>query len=112
MAGSEETNDDQTGVSSEAGTLEAAAPADVTPEVPEPLRIAAAWAWRLIVVGVVLIAIGNVLALLSPVVLPLVIALLIAAPLEDTRCRHDRAAVGGCGSRLGHCRGHLGGERL
>ena len=57
-------------------------PQDVVGEVPEPLRVAAAWSWRLIVVGVVLIAIGNVLALLSPLVLPLVIALLIAAPLE------------------------------
>lgn len=56
------------------------APDDVA--VPRALRIAAAWAWRLIVVGVVLVAFGNVLALLGAVVLPLVIALLIAAPLE------------------------------
>jgi len=69
----------------DAGALDGpldSAPEDVTSEVPEPLRVAAAWAWRLIVVGIVLIAIFNVLALLSPVVLPLVIALLIAAPLE------------------------------
>jgi predicted PurR-regulated permease PerM len=58
------------------------APDGATNEIPEPLRIAAGWAWRLIVIGVVLMAIGNVLALLGPIVLPLVIALLIAAPLE------------------------------
>lgn len=87
MAGDEETRDDHVGVSGSAEDyalvpVAVTAPDDVAGEVPEPLRVAAAWAWRLIVVGVVLIAIGNVLALLSPVVLPLVIALLIAAPLE------------------------------
>lgn len=55
---------------------------NVVTTVPLSLRVAAAWSWRIIVVGVVLVAVGNVLALLSPVVLPLVIALLIAAPLE------------------------------
>lgn len=55
---------------------------DVVTTVPLALRVAGAWSWRIIVVGILLIAIGNVLALLSPVVLPLVIALLIAAPLE------------------------------
>jgi len=55
---------------------------NVVTTVPLPLRVAGAWSWRIIVVGIVLIALGNVLALLSPVVLPLVIALLIAAPLE------------------------------
>jgi len=83
MAGNEEISGDQMSVSNRPdGSLEVVAPAEVVSDVPEPLRVAAAWAWRLIVVGVVLFAIGNVLALLSPVVLPLVIALLIAAPLE------------------------------
>ncbi len=83
MAGNEEIDGDQSGVSNRVEDLsERDAPEDVASEVPESLRVAAAWAWRLIVVGIVLIAIGNVLALLSPVVLPLVIALLIAAPLE------------------------------
>ena len=50
--------------------------------VPLALRIAGAWSWRIIVVGIVIFAIGNVLALLSPLVLPVVIALLISAPLE------------------------------
>ena len=83
MAGSEEKSGDPSDMSNGVGdSLDEAAPADGASEVPEPLRVAAGWAWRLIVVGVVLIAIGKVLALLSPVVLPLVIALLIAAPLE------------------------------
>ena len=82
MADTEAVTGDSLGLSTVEAAGERQAAADVTSEVPEPLRVAAAWAWRLIVVGVVLIAIGNVLALLSPVVLPLVIALLIAAPLE------------------------------
>ncbi len=49
--------------------------------VPVPLQVAGAWAWRLLVVGVVLIAIFTVLARLSALVAPIAIALLIAAPL-------------------------------
>ncbi len=87
MAGTEEIDGDQVDVSTRAeGSGGEVAPAvvavEAAAEVPEALRVAAGWAWRLIVIGVVLIAIGNVLALLSPVVLMLVIALLIAAPLE------------------------------
>ncbi len=50
--------------------------------VPRPLRIAAAWSWRLIVIGIVAMSIGSVIASLGTIVLPLVIAMLIAAPLE------------------------------
>lgn len=50
--------------------------------VPRPLRIAAAWSWRLIVIGIVAMSVGSVIASLGTIVLPLVIALLIAAPLE------------------------------
>ncbi len=83
MAGTEEIPGDPVGVSAGPDdSVKAVAPAEAASEVPDALRVAAGWAWRLIVIGVVLIAIGNVLALLSPVVLPLVIALLIAAPLE------------------------------
>ncbi|MCB2412521.1 AI-2E family transporter [Demequina sp. TTPB684] len=59
-----------------------AQPETVAPIVPLPLRVAGAWSWRIIVVGIVLIAIAKVVTLLSAIVLPLVIALLIAAPLE------------------------------
>lgn len=83
MAGTEEISGEPGGVSTRADESGAGAvSSEVASEVPDALRVAAGWAWRLIVIGVVLIAIGNVLALLSPVVLPLVIALLIAAPLE------------------------------
>ena len=50
--------------------------------IPSPLRIAAAWSWRLIVIGIVAMAILSVLATLAPIVIPVAIALLIAAPLE------------------------------
>ena len=66
------------------------APRDAQLSVPLPLRVAAAWAWRLIVVGVVLVALWNVIAVLGAIVLPLVIALLIAAPLERLVTRMQR----------------------
>lgn len=82
MAGEEETKVDLSSVSNgPEDSVKGAERADGGPDIPDALRVAAGWAWRLIVIGVVLMAIGNVLALLSPVVLPLVIALLIAAPL-------------------------------
>ncbi len=59
-----------------------AAPDTVTSTVPLPLRVAGAWSWRIIVVGIVLMAIAKVVTILSAIVLPLIIALLIAAPLE------------------------------
>ncbi len=83
MAGEEEIKVDPSSVSDgPADSVKGAERADGGSDIPDALRVAAGWAWRLIVIGVVLMAIGNVLALLSPVVLPLVIALLIAAPLE------------------------------
>jgi predicted PurR-regulated permease PerM len=54
----------------------------VVDHVPYSLRVAAAWAWRLIVVGVIVIALANAFSTLSAILLPMVIALLIAAPLE------------------------------
>jgi len=50
-------------------------------EVPHSLRIAAAWAWRLIVVGVVAWALLRFIGVLSVVVIPLAIALLLSALL-------------------------------
>ncbi|WP_291381628.1 AI-2E family transporter [Demequina sp.] len=73
----------------------------VVTTVPLSLRVAGAWSWRIIVVGIVVIAIGNVLALLSPVVLPLVIALLIAAPLERlVSWMHRRKIPRGLGAAI------------
>lgn len=58
------------------------ADAPATIAVPWSLRVAAAWAWRLIVVGVVVWVLFHGFTTLASVVLPLIIALLIAAPLE------------------------------
>jgi predicted PurR-regulated permease PerM len=50
-------------------------------EVPHSLRIAAAWSWRLIVVGVLGWALLRFISNLSVVVIPLAIALLLSALL-------------------------------
>jgi predicted PurR-regulated permease PerM len=50
-------------------------------EVPHSLRIAAAWSWRLIVVGVVGWALLRFIGVVSIVVIPLSIALLLSALL-------------------------------
>ncbi|WP_430640958.1 AI-2E family transporter [Couchioplanes caeruleus] len=50
-------------------------------EVPHSLRIAAAWSWRLIVVGVVGWVLLRVISVISVVVIPLAIALLLSALL-------------------------------
>ena len=50
-------------------------------EVPHSLRIAAAWSWRLIVVGVVGWALLRFISNISVVVIPLAIALLLSALL-------------------------------
>ena len=48
-------------------------------EVPQPLRIAAAWSWRMIVVGVIGWALLKLISMVSIVVVPLAIALLLSA---------------------------------
>ena len=50
-------------------------------DVPRGLRIAAAWAWRLLVLGVVGYFLLHVVALLKHVIVPLAIALLLSALL-------------------------------
>ncbi|GAB1694755.1 AI-2E family transporter [Krasilnikovia sp. M28-CT-15] len=50
-------------------------------EVPHSLRIAAAWSWRLIVVGLVGYALLRFIGTISIVVIPLAIALLLSALL-------------------------------
>ena len=54
----------------------------VLEHVPVPLRVAGAWSWRLVAIGVVAIAFMGVMATLAPIVVPVSIAVLIAAPLE------------------------------
>jgi predicted PurR-regulated permease PerM len=50
-------------------------------EVPHPLRIAAAWSWRLIVVGLLGYVLVRFIGVISVVVVPLAIALLLSALL-------------------------------
>lgn len=69
------------------------APQEAATAVPLPLRVAAAWSWRLIVVGIVAIALWHVIAVLGAIVLPLVIALLIAAPLERVVSALERIKI-------------------
>src|SRR3569833_897487 len=51
-------------------------------EVPHGLRVAAAWAWRLVILAIVLVAVLWVVGRLSTVVIPLSIALLLSALLS------------------------------
>jgi putative heme transporter len=68
---------------------DAGAPADLHPstssrddaDVPHGLRIAAAWSWRLIVIGVLGWALLRIIGTIRIVVIPLVIALLLSALL-------------------------------
>lgn len=71
-----------------------APPADVVTEnVPVWLRVTAAWAWRLIVVGIVLVVFFQGFTMLTAVVIPLAIAMIIAAPLEQMVGRLERWRV-------------------
>lgn len=50
-------------------------------EVPHALRIAAAWCWRLIVIGIVTWALLRIVGTISIVIIPLTVALLLSALL-------------------------------
>src|SRR5690554_1662946 len=56
--------------------------ASVVDKVPLTLRVAAAWSWRAIVVGIIVVATVWMFTSLTALFVPLVIALIIAAPLE------------------------------
>ncbi len=58
--------------------------------IPLGLRVAAGYSWRIVIVGVVVLALATGFATLAPVLLPLVIAVLIAAPLSRTVNRLER----------------------
>ncbi len=49
--------------------------------VPLWLRVTAAWGWRLIVLCILLFALGSLFTTVSTIVVPVIIALFIAAPL-------------------------------
>ena len=63
---------------------------EVLRRVPLGLRISAAWSWRLIVLGIVLGAFFWMFTTLGTLFVPLIIALLIAAPLERVVHRLER----------------------
>ena len=55
--------------------------------VPDGVRVAAGWAWRLLVLGALVYYIAHILAVLSEVTIPLVVALLLTAafwPLKNS----------------------------
>lgn len=53
--------------------------------VPRPLRVASEWAWRLLVIGVVVALVVAAASYLSLVVVPVIVALVAAALLEPVR---------------------------
>lgn len=61
--------------------------------VPTALRVAAAWAWRIVIVGAVLWAGVWAFTNLSALFVPLVIALIIAAPLERLVTRMNQIGI-------------------
>ncbi|MFB9838095.1 AI-2E family transporter [Actinoallomurus acaciae] len=60
------------------------------PRVPPALAAAAAWCWRLIVIGVVVYAVVNIIDRLRLVVLPCAVALLLCALLQPLTDRLRR----------------------
>ncbi|WP_297084172.1 AI-2E family transporter [uncultured Demequina sp.] len=65
----------------------------VVDRVPVTLRVAAAWSWRIVIVGVVVLALAWVFTSLTALFVPLVIALIIAAPLERMVARMAQAHI-------------------
>lgn len=81
-------------------------------DVPHALRIAAAWSWRLLVIGVVFWALFRVIGMVRIVIIPVLIALLLSALLAPAvtwllRARFPRSLatglvlVGGLGAVVG-----------
>jgi len=69
--------------------------ADAAPagSVPYGLVVTAAWSWRIIVIGVVGFVLLSIFATLSPILMPLIIALIIAAPLEHLVTRMEKHRI-------------------
>lgn len=60
---------------------------DIDRAVPRGLRLAASWSWRVILVAVLIYGLARVLGYLSEVVIPLAIAILLAAMLSPVSNR-------------------------
>ncbi|WP_084039339.1 AI-2E family transporter [Demequina sp. NBRC 110053] len=65
----------------------------VVDRVPVTLRVAGAWSWRIVVVGIVVAAGAWAFTSLSALFVPLIIALIIAAPLERLVARMAQVGV-------------------
>jgi predicted PurR-regulated permease PerM len=63
------------------------------PQVPRALQRAAAWSWRLLVIGLLIYVAFRVASALSLVVLPCIAALLLAALLQPLTARLRRAGM-------------------
>lgn len=61
--------------------------------VPWPLVITAAYSWRIIAIGVLVVFVFSAVSRLTPIVVPLIIAVLIAAPLERLVTRMNRKGI-------------------
>ncbi len=61
--------------------------------VPRGVDLAAAWSWRLLVIGAAVFALGWLIAYLSVVVIPVVIAVLLAALLTPAVNRVHRGRI-------------------
>src|SRR5699024_9096701 len=53
--------------------------------VPRPIREAASWSWRILLIGAAVAAVGWLLATLQVIVVPVAVALLIAVMLTPVR---------------------------
>ena len=74
---------------------------DVVPAVPRILRVTAALGWRLLVVGAAVYVIGVVASYLAPIVIPVAVALLLAALLSPAVHRlQTRGVPGGVATAL------------
>jgi predicted PurR-regulated permease PerM len=62
--------------------------------VPKPLKIAAAWAWRIFLVAGLVYFIGWILGFLSEVVIPVAVAILLAAMLKPLANRLHQWKLG------------------
>ncbi|MFV0633813.1 AI-2E family transporter [Demequina sp.] len=79
--------------------------ADIVDRVPVVLRVAAAYSWRLIVVGIIAIAAFRSFTSLAALTVPIIVALIIAAPMERLVARmegwHIKRGIGAAVSVLG-----------
>ncbi len=62
--------------------------------VPKALKIAAAWAWRIFLVAGLVYFVGWILGFLSEVVIPVAVAILLAAMLKPVANRLHRSGLG------------------